>query len=105
MIILHQTLYEGTEVRVSPLPILKSAAILGEGHVRMNSGLPLGAENSPWLTTRKKTGDSSPIASRNQTLTEGQLSPLLQLCETLSQEPSHSEPRLLTQGANKCMLF
>ena len=83
MIILHQTLYEGTEVRVSPLPILKkSAAILGEGHVAMNSGQPLGAENSPWMTTRKKTGDSSPIASRNQTLTEGQLSPLLQPCET-----------------------
>ena len=57
MIILHKTLYEGTEVRVSPLPILKkSVAMLGEGHVAMNSGQPLGAENSPWLATRKKMG-------------------------------------------------
>ena len=60
LIILHKTLYEGTEVRVSPLPVLKkSVAMLGEGHVAMNSGQPLGAENGPKLTTSRKRGPQS----------------------------------------------
>ena len=60
MIILHKTLYEETEVRVSPLPILKkSVAMLGEGHVAMNSGQPLGAENSPCWQLGRKWGPQS----------------------------------------------